>query len=55
MNNKEQLSKLLFDAICALGAVMVDTEFAKDTKAMVKANRVRNWLVSLTNEIESSK
>lgn len=53
MKDKEQLSMALFKAVSAIGDVMVNIEFSKDNKAMMKANRVRNWLLSISDKIDS--
>lgn len=51
MNPKEELSKLLFDATTALSAVIGNTEFGKDDRALVKANKFRKWLVEMQNSL----
>lgn len=55
MNTKEELGKLLFDATTAISALMANIEFGKDTKALGKTIRFRNWLVDVQNKLPDSQ
>lgn len=51
MNTKEELGKLLFDATTAISALMANVEFGKNNRNLTKANKVRQWLINMQNQI----
>ena len=53
MNTKEELGKLLFDAITAISAVMSNVEFGKNDRVLTKANKFRKWLVAEQDKLNA--
>lgn len=51
MNTKEELSKLLFDTTTAISALMANVEFGKNSRNLPKANKIRQWLIDMQNQI----
>lgn len=42
----EEESKMVFEVLTAINALMLNSEFCKDDKAVIKANRFKKWLLS---------
>ena len=51
MNTKEELGKLLFDATTAISALMANVEFGKNSRNLPKANKFRQWLIYMQNQL----
>ena len=51
MNTKEELGKLLFDATTAISALMANVEFGKNSRNLPKANKFRQWLIFMQNQL----